>query len=85
MHARAHTHTRTHTHTHTHIYIVARSNLTPACNTVTPRFQASVSAALDRHQPEVVELRVELTPAMRAIQTSILDIMGACLKELKRI
>ncbi|XP_035515235.1 DNA repair endonuclease XPF [Morone saxatilis] len=49
-----------------------------------PRFQASVNTALDRHKPEVVELHVSLTPAMRAIQSSILDIMGACLKELKR-
>ncbi|CAL8283887.1 unnamed protein product [Merluccius merluccius] len=49
-----------------------------------PRFQASVSGALDRHKPEVVELHVDLTPAMRAIQTSIMDIMSACLKELKR-
>ncbi|XP_005939175.1 DNA repair endonuclease XPF [Haplochromis burtoni] len=49
-----------------------------------PRFQASVNTALDRHKPEVVELHVSLTPAMRAIQSSILDIMTACLKELKR-
>ncbi|XP_028264218.1 DNA repair endonuclease XPF [Parambassis ranga] len=49
-----------------------------------PRFQASVNTALDRHKPEVVELHVSLTPAMRAVQTSILDIMSACLKELKR-
>lgn len=48
------------------------------------RFQASVNTALDRHKPEVVELHVSLTPAMRAIQSSILDIMTACLKELKR-
>lgn len=48
------------------------------------RFQASVNTALDRHKPEVVELQVSLTPAMRAIQSSILDIMSACLKELKR-
>lgn len=48
------------------------------------RFQASVNTALDRHKPEVVELHVSLTPAMRAVQTSILDIMSACLKELKR-
>lgn len=48
------------------------------------RFQASVNTALDRHKPEVVELHVSLTPAMRAIQSSILDIMAACLKELKR-
>lgn len=43
-----------------------------------------MNTALDRHKPEVVELHVALTPAMRAIQSSILDIMGACLKELKR-
>lgn len=49
-----------------------------------PRFQASVHSTLERHKPEVVELRVSLTPTMRAIQTSILDIMSACLKELKR-
>ncbi|KAM9716407.1 DNA repair endonuclease XPF [Menidia menidia] len=49
-----------------------------------PRFQASVNTGLDRHKPEVVELHVSLTPAMRAIQSSILDIMSACLKELKR-
>ncbi|KAJ0015753.1 hypothetical protein NQD34_014043 [Periophthalmus magnuspinnatus] len=48
------------------------------------RFQASVNSALERHKPEVVELHVSLTPAMRAIQSSILDIMSACLKELKR-
>ncbi|TSK14668.1 DNA repair endonuclease XPF [Bagarius yarrelli] len=49
-----------------------------------PRFQASVNSVLDRHKPDVVELHVHLTPAMRAIQSSILDIMNACLKELKR-
>lgn len=48
------------------------------------RFQASVNTALDRNKPDVVELHVSLTPFMRAIQSSILDIMGACLKELKR-
>ncbi|KAM6963536.1 DNA repair endonuclease XPF [Tautogolabrus adspersus] len=49
-----------------------------------PRFQASVNTALDRHKPDVVELHVSLTPAMRVIQSSIMDIMSACLKELKR-
>ncbi|XP_054625015.1 DNA repair endonuclease XPF isoform X2 [Dunckerocampus dactyliophorus] len=49
-----------------------------------PLFQASVNTSLDRHKPDVVELHVSLTPAMRAIQSSILDIMSACLKELKR-
>ncbi|KAJ7984723.1 hypothetical protein DPEC_G00357710 [Dallia pectoralis] len=49
-----------------------------------PRFQVSVNSVLERHKPEVVELHVSLTLAMRAIQSSILDIMNACLKELKR-
>ncbi|KAI2658529.1 DNA repair endonuclease XPF [Labeo rohita] len=49
-----------------------------------PRFQASVNTTLEKHKPDVVELHVSLTPAMRAIQSSILDIMNACLKELKR-
>ncbi|TRY83980.1 hypothetical protein DNTS_006298 [Danionella cerebrum] len=49
-----------------------------------PRFQASVNSTLEKHKPEVVELHVSLTPAMRAIQSSIMDIMNACLKELKR-
>ncbi|XP_039630424.1 DNA repair endonuclease XPF [Polypterus senegalus] len=49
-----------------------------------PRFHAAVNSCLERHKPEVVELHVSLTPAMTAIQTSILDIMNACLKELKR-
>ncbi|XP_077406225.1 DNA repair endonuclease XPF [Vanacampus margaritifer] len=49
-----------------------------------PRFQASVNTALERHKPDVVELHVSLTPFMRAVQSSVLDIMGACLKELKR-
>lgn len=43
-----------------------------------------MNSVLDRHKPDVVELHVQLTPAMRAIQSSILDIMNACLKELKR-
>ncbi|KAJ8246038.1 hypothetical protein GJAV_G00262980 [Gymnothorax javanicus] len=49
-----------------------------------PRFHASVNAVLDRHKPDVVELHVSLTSAMRNIQSSVLDIMNACLKELKR-
>ncbi|KAE8579766.1 hypothetical protein XENTR_v10024177 [Xenopus tropicalis] len=49
-----------------------------------PRFHVSVNSFLDKHKPEVVELHVSMTPAMLAIQSSILDIMNACLKELKR-
>ena len=54
------------------------------CIHVGIRFQASVVSVLDRHKPDVVELHVSLTPAMRAIQSSVMDIMNACLKELKR-
>lgn len=43
-----------------------------------------MNTTLEKHKPEVVELHVSLTPAMRAIQSSILDLMSACLKELKR-
>lgn len=38
---------------------------------------------LEQHKPEVVEMHVTMTPAMCAIQTSILDILNACLRELK--
>ncbi|XP_053550306.1 DNA repair endonuclease XPF [Bombina bombina] len=49
-----------------------------------PRFHVSVNSFLEKHKPEVVELHVSMTPAMLAIQASILDIMNACLRELKR-
>ncbi|KAM4698050.1 DNA repair endonuclease XPF [Rhinophrynus dorsalis] len=49
-----------------------------------PRFHVSVNSFLEKHKPEVVELHISMTPAMLAIQSSILDIMNACLKELKR-
>ncbi|XP_029432485.1 DNA repair endonuclease XPF isoform X2 [Rhinatrema bivittatum] len=49
-----------------------------------PRFHVAVNSFLERHKPEVVELHVAMTPSMLAIQTSVLDIMNACLKELKR-
>ncbi|MBN3288255.1 XPF endonuclease, partial [Polyodon spathula] len=49
-----------------------------------PRFHVAVNSFLERHKPDVVELHVSLTPAMTAIQISVLDIMNACLKELKR-
>ncbi|XP_015260912.1 PREDICTED: DNA repair endonuclease XPF [Gekko japonicus] len=48
-----------------------------------PRFHVAVHSFLEQHKPEVVELHVNMTPAMRAIQSSILDILNACLKELK--
>ncbi|XP_042554356.1 DNA repair endonuclease XPF [Dipodomys spectabilis] len=48
-----------------------------------PRFHVAVNSFLEQHKPEVVEIHVAMTPAMRAIQTAILDILNACLKELK--
>ncbi|NXW83457.1 XPF endonuclease, partial [Alopecoenas beccarii] len=49
-----------------------------------PRFHITVNSFLEKHKPEVVEIHVSMTPAMLAIQTSILDILNACLRELKR-
>ncbi|KAB0394992.1 hypothetical protein E2I00_007502, partial [Balaenoptera physalus] len=48
-----------------------------------PRFHVAVNSFLEQHKPEVVEIHVSMTPAMLAIQTAILDILNACLKELK--
>nr|XP_048289185.1 DNA repair endonuclease XPF isoform X2 [Myodes glareolus] len=48
-----------------------------------PRFHVAVNSFLEQHKPEVVEIHVSMTPAMLSIQTAILDILSACLKELK--
>ncbi|XP_052615512.1 DNA repair endonuclease XPF isoform X2 [Peromyscus californicus insignis] len=48
-----------------------------------PRFHVAVNSFLEQHKPEVVEIHVSMTPAMLSIQTAILDILNACLKELK--
>ncbi|XP_004604386.2 DNA repair endonuclease XPF [Sorex araneus] len=48
-----------------------------------PRFHVAVNSFLEQHKPEVVEIHVSMTPAMLAIQTALLDILNACLKELK--
>ncbi|KAL7979151.1 hypothetical protein Chor_015175 [Crotalus horridus] len=47
-------------------------------------FHAVVHSCLEQHKPEVVEIHITMTSAMRAIQSSILDILNACLKELKQ-
>lgn len=49
-----------------------------------PRFHASVSACFDRHTVEVVELHLKMTPAMTACQVALLDLIDACIKEIKR-
>ncbi|XP_078702726.1 DNA repair endonuclease XPF-like [Branchiostoma floridae x Branchiostoma belcheri] len=48
-----------------------------------PRFHVSVQDFLSQHKPEVVELHLHMTDSMTAIQTSILDIMQACVRELR--
>ena len=49
-----------------------------------PTFPATVDTVVDTPMPGWTRLPCAFTPAMRAIQSSILDIMSACLKELKR-
>ncbi|KAI0520139.1 hypothetical protein KFK09_007610 [Dendrobium nobile] len=49
-----------------------------------PRFHVLVSGDLEQSPPEVVDIRVPMTPAMRGIQQAVLETMDACLKELRR-
>lgn len=49
-----------------------------------PRFHASVVATLENSKIDVVEVHVKLTSAMLACQTALLDLINACIKELKR-
>uniref|UniRef100_A0A131YWV5 DNA repair endonuclease XPF n=1 Tax=Rhipicephalus appendiculatus TaxID=34631 RepID=A0A131YWV5_RHIAP len=49
-----------------------------------PRFQADVIASLEKRKPEVVEIRVAMTPAMNIIQMAILDIIASCVREIKK-
>ena len=49
-----------------------------------PRFHMTVTNALAAHAPEVVELSQPLSASIRLIQEAILEVMLACLGELKR-
>nr|CAG4643819.1 EOG090X03DI [Lepidurus arcticus] len=49
-----------------------------------PRFHATVNASLEAVQPQVIEIRVQMTPAMTSIQTAVLDLINFTLKELRR-
>jgi DNA excision repair protein ERCC-4 len=49
-----------------------------------PRFQLTVSEALDKFQPEVIELTQPLTENMKAIQGAVLVAMKSCIAELKK-
>ncbi len=50
-----------------------------------PRFHANVAESLKEHTPDVIELHVDMTSAMKTIQTAILDLMNFTLQELKRL
>ncbi|KAL6961719.1 DNA repair endonuclease uvh1 [Sarracenia purpurea var. burkii] len=49
-----------------------------------PRFQVYVSQDLERDPPEVVDVRVPMSPHMRAIQKAVIEVMDACLKEMRK-
>ncbi|PKA58887.1 DNA repair endonuclease UVH1 [Apostasia shenzhenica] len=49
-----------------------------------PRFHVLVSGDLEQAPPEVVDVRVPMTLAMRGIQQAVLETMDACLKELRK-
>jgi DNA excision repair protein ERCC-4 len=44
----------------------------------------TVGESLERHQPEVVELQQPMTKAMEQLQEAIVQVMDACLQELKK-
>ncbi|XP_046635751.1 DNA repair endonuclease XPF-like [Daphnia pulicaria] len=50
-----------------------------------PRFHATIQSTLKENQPDVVELRLPLTPYMVTMQTAILDLIHFSVKELRRI
>ncbi|KAI5065253.1 hypothetical protein GOP47_0019948 [Adiantum capillus-veneris] len=49
-----------------------------------PRFHMSIASALEENPPQVVDLRVPFTGSMHGIHAAILEVMDACLKELKK-
>ncbi|CAL1528126.1 unnamed protein product [Lymnaea stagnalis] len=49
-----------------------------------PRFHASVVSTFKRHKVDVIEIHQTMTPAMTACQTFLLDLINACINELKR-
>lgn len=49
-----------------------------------PRFQVYVSQDLERNPPEVVDIRVPMSPYMIGIQRAVIEVMDACLKEMRK-
>jgi len=48
-----------------------------------PRYHAAVVSCMDAHKVDTVELLVPMTSHMVACQTALLDLIAACIKELK--
>ncbi|GLJ46967.1 hypothetical protein SUGI_0991250 [Cryptomeria japonica] len=49
-----------------------------------PRFQVFVSDILEKDPPEVIDVRMPHTSLMSGIQSAIIEVMDACLKELRK-
>ncbi|CAN1333849.1 DNA repair endonuclease UVH1 [Linum perenne] len=49
-----------------------------------PRFQVYVSEELESNPPEVVDVRVPMSKYMVGIQKAIVEVMDACLKEMRK-
>ncbi|KAK4262525.1 hypothetical protein QN277_028075 [Acacia crassicarpa] len=49
-----------------------------------PRFQVYVSQELEKAPPDVVDIRVPMTKYMMGIQKAIVEVMDACLKEMRK-
>ncbi|XP_022736156.1 DNA repair endonuclease UVH1 isoform X2 [Durio zibethinus] len=49
-----------------------------------PRFQVNVSEELERDPPAVVDIRVPMSKYMLGIQKAIVEVMDACLKEMRK-
>ncbi|GJX96153.1 DNA repair endonuclease UVH1 [Tanacetum coccineum] len=49
-----------------------------------PRFQVYVSEDLERDPPEVVDIRVPMSAYMLGIQKAVIEVMDACLKEMRK-
>ncbi|XP_057775583.1 DNA repair endonuclease UVH1 isoform X2 [Salvia miltiorrhiza] len=49
-----------------------------------PRFQVYVSQHLERDPPEVIDIRVPMSTYMIGIQKAVIEVMDACLKEMRK-
>ncbi|KAL9663439.1 hypothetical protein QQ045_018825 [Rhodiola kirilowii] len=49
-----------------------------------PRFQVFVSQELEKDPPEVVDVRIPMSKYMVGIQKAIVEVMDACLKEMRK-